>query len=366
MKLRLDSPLVRLYCRAYVEDRAWLVALGLTPQVAYVPEDVRRMIAVNMPDPERRMVLFQDWLVQENDRLNTEAAEAVREQMEKGRLSLCPFFWKTMAAVFVYGLVYLPSRAVINFVDRFLFSPVSRVTETTVSWFQRIFTRRVLVSLSSVCVTGLFLLSLTSGFWGMAAEFTGQAVEQFRFMGHELSEEVSRNRAAKARYAEQAAKAQAEAQARAESEQAVRQIWALAYPEQAEAEAQALRQADAEATQAKARRAAEEARWRAQAEAEEWRAFWKDVKEVVIILTAFLGLVIGSILLLVGFVWFLDLLDKTVDLVLGLFVLVAFINYPKFGDGLGWVVDGIWDFGRMCWNFGKAVKARACPLLQFQ
>lgn len=366
MKLRLDSPLVRLYRRAYVEDRAWLVALGLTPQVDYVPEDVRRQIRVNVPDLEARMVLFRDWLVQENDRLNTEAAEACYEQMEKGRLSLCPFFWKTMAGVFVYGLVYVPSRAVINFLDQFLFSPVINARESTINWFQRIFTRQVLVSLCAICATVLLLLSLTSGFWGMTAQFGDHVVEQFRFLGHELSEEASRNQAAKARLAEEAAKAQVDAQVRAESEQAVRQIWTLAYPEQAEAEALALRQAADKAAQAKARQKADEARWRAQAKAEEWRAFWGDVKDVGIFLGACVLMLITGILVLVAAVWFLDFLDKAVDLVLSLFVLVCFINYPKFGDGLGTLVDGIWDFGRMCWGFAKAVKARACPLLQFQ
>lgn len=407
MHLRKVSPLVWLYSRAYVEDRGWLALLALTPQVECAPEEVHKAFpeypqfrakleALNAANKamyaegtaraewercrevwEEAKAGFQNarvdldqvegsWVAQENIRLNEEAGKAAREQMEKGRLSLCPFFWKTLAAVVIYGVLYVPLRAFFTLLDRYLFSPAVQVGEATVGWFQWIFTNRVLLALGSSFAVLLFLFSLSGPFWSQAGEFMGQVGNSLTQLGHDLVEEVERNQATKARLAEGKAKAEAEAKVLAQSEAEKRVIWVLAYPERAEAEALAVKEAATQVAQAAALAQAQQAKWDARQATYERGQFWQDLKSVGLIVLLCAGGLVGVILLTVILAYLVFLLDKVGDLVLSGFVLVVFINYPKLGNGMGVVVDGTLDFLRMCWHFALAVKARACPLLQFQ
>lgn len=418
MRIESGSPLAamaRLYWRAYVEDRDWLLALASVGE-----RDPKRTERETWPTwveydanclaRDKALLAYQDPKVTDKEEINRlhvaylaadklarqsgqayyEAVrewervtllaeneterEETRKQMDEGRLTLCPFFWSCVYAFFVYQCLYVPYRVVRNWVS---------------SWVKRhsAATNRILWSvfgLISVTVLTLFFILLapeTSHKVGLAlglvepppvvAPYEPSAEDLARW----ATERVERERLAEIKLAEREAQAKAEAEARVREEADRQARWLLEAPQR---EAQAKVDAAAYASDQTRRKA----------------GYWGHVgrralhigKGIGFFGGVILAIVVGFVIVVVACAYIWSLVEgackngftKLGKLVYGASFrpwlvdsIVAFLEgCIEFEDWVNGKVMGVWNpihsLGSMVgqflyWRFYR----KACPLLTF-
>lgn len=139
MKIRKDAWHLRLYRRAYIEDRGWTsvpepvfqewwqhhnsdptiqacLAMMRSGEVEFGGwqdwsaedvEEVGRWLEAAHETYEQARV---NWFASKRTEYHAARAAELRERLERERMSLCPYFWSVVAAVVIYSAVVRPWR----------------------------------------------------------------------------------------------------------------------------------------------------------------------------------------------------------------------------------------------------------------
>lgn len=404
LTFKKESAVTRLWCRAYIADREWLVQMalsGLNPQVLNAPRDVRctwpefdilqaarreadvAYEAFHNPDlPAMDFEVARERLIQANKRLWEArtahyavdfkwAQDKVREEslaaavdnaqrMAEGRVSLCPFFWSSLGAFFLYQCVFCPYRACENWVKGWVASHTTAV-------------KRAESALGVLVLVGflgaLLLLVGLAVPWGKLVAVPVDVVQAVAEMPGEYAEH-SRQKAEWAQQQEAAAQAD---KLRQQADTDAKLAWRRDH--QAEWLAQeAARQA--EETRQLAAAVADKAYWeqvRAALEAEESHKFWQWARGFTTLLGVVVVLCVGMVALSAVAMYAVPVAwDLLVNGVLSLVVLTL-VACPWIDSSLSWVDAKIqWAFSLLQDVF-KLFGARAqaahrgvCPFIRFE
>lgn len=410
------AAMARLYRRAYVLDREWL----LEPKLGSEPEYPARMERETWPSWQRfnaaritqeealksynefppdkvgRKRCWEVYLMACTETRHAEAAyrqavrewrdqrvrlqdaaegEAVRTQMDEGRLTLCPFFWSCVYAFFGYQCLYVPYRRVRNWL---------------LQWMEAhpLATKRIGWSVLDMALTALLFLLLQVFFPGPLEQLAQSlglveppVVEiQPPPTAEELARQAEQRAAWQAEEAERqrlAAIEQAKLDAAAKAGQVERQArWEVEAPQRA---AWAKAQAEAAAREADRRQAGY------------WEHIWRRTLHIAgqahYYLAWMIGIVGGFVLVVIGLTYLWQMVEVAYTSafpMLGLSLYALFLRYPKLESALSAVINGFNAFeswvGRKMWALWSPVRSlgvmvgqflywrfyrKACPFLKF-
>ncbi len=137
MQIRVNEWHLRVYLQAYVYDRSWLDIGRIDSTQCNAPEveafEAFEKQLIDLPEEERYSKETQDrreelsdaahlayiaWREDEKAKYTAAKSREVKERLDSGRMSLCPYFWSVVSALLFYYGIVRSTRPIRKFVSR--------------------------------------------------------------------------------------------------------------------------------------------------------------------------------------------------------------------------------------------------------